>query len=331
MRRLRLAAILTGLGALMTCSPVRAVMPPEPVHEESVADDRSAAALALLTAAAAAAQAQVWTGTEQVVSMVSGSAVRSVVTVEHGPGRHSASDTLDARLFSLLASHYDLRLGGVGLCDGHKARLVEARRTADGSVAGRFWVDTTSGLLVRREVLDPRGDLLRRSDLVAVQPGTSGSSALATALGSTSPGSERLDEAALLRFEAEGWPVARALPGNLELYDARWLTDGVLQLAYSDGLSTLSLFLQRGGMPPNQAGVVRRVGGGTVWQSPGEPERVVWAADGLTWTLVADVAPALVDEVLGVLPHTQGHVAQDGVAPRVWRGMSRVGAWLNPF
>jgi sigma-E factor negative regulatory protein RseB len=305
-------------------------VPPEPVHEEAVVDERSAAALAVLSAAAAAAQARVWTGTEEVVSLVSGSAVRSVVTVEHGPGRRSASDTLDARLFSLLANHYHLRLGAVGLCDGRKARLVEARRTTDGSVAGRFWIDTASGLLLRREVLDTRGELLRRNELVAIQPGTS-SSAVQVALGATSPTSERLDEAALQRFEHDGWPVVRALPGALDLYDARWLTDGVLQLAYSDGLTTLSLFVQRGGMPPVQAGVVRRVGGGKVWQSPGEPERVVWSADGLTWTLVADVAPALVDEVLEALPHTQGHVAQDGVAPRVWRGMSRVGAWLNPF
>jgi sigma-E factor negative regulatory protein RseB len=332
-RRLRLAAVLAGVGAFVTCLPSRAVMPPEPVHEEAVADERSAAALAVLSAAAAAARAQVWTGTEEVVSLVSGSAVRSVVTVEHGPGRHSASDAMDSRLFSLLASHYDLQLGAVGLCAGRKARLIEARRTTDGSVAGRFWVDTRSGLLLRREVLDARGDLLRRSSLVAVQPGTSSSpAALATAaLTSTSPSSERLDEAALQRFERDGWPVLRALPGNLDLYEARWLTDGVLQLAYSDGLSTLSLFVQRGGMPPIQAGVVRRVGGGTVWQSPGEPERVVWAANGLTWTLVSDVDPELVDRVLVALPHTQGHVAQDGMAPRVWRGMSRVGAWLNPF
>ena len=330
MRRLRLAAVLTGLGALVTCTPARALLPPEPVHEEAVEDDRSAAALAVLTAAASAAQATSWTGTEQVLSMVSGSPVHSVVTVAHGPGHHSASDSLDARLFSLMATHYDLRLGAVGVCDGHKARVVEARRPSDGTVAGRFWVDTRSGLLLRREVLDAHGALMRRSDLVDVRYGE-GLAALTSTLSATSPRSERLDDAELAQFEDQGWPVVRALPGNLDLYDARWLTDGVLQLAYSDGLSTLSLFVQRGAMPNNQAGVVRRVGGGTVWQSPGEPERVVWSAQGMTWTLVSDVAPAVMDDVLTALPHTPDQVAQDGLAPRVWRGMSRVGAWLNPF
>jgi sigma-E factor negative regulatory protein RseB len=140
-----------------------------------------------------------------------------------------------------------------------------------------------------------------------------------------------LDEAELARFEADGWPVLRGLPGGLELYDARWLTDGVLQLAFSDGLSTLSLFVQQGEMPTTAAGVVRQVGGGTVWQSDGEPERVVWAAGGRTWTLVSDLEPALVDQVLLALPHQGGQLAQDGLGPRVWRGMSRVGSWLNPF
>ena len=84
-------------------------------------------------------------------------------------------------------------------------------------------------------------------------------------------------------------------------------------------------------MPPRTAGVLRTVGGGRVWQAAGEPERVVWAADGLTWTLVSDAAPSLVEQVLLVLPHSDVRVSEDGVAPRVWRGMSRVGSWLNPF
>jgi sigma-E factor negative regulatory protein RseB len=303
-------------------------MAPEPA-EEMPSVERSAPALAVLEAAATAAQAQAWTGTERVLSLVSGAPGVTVATVEHGPGRHSATDSLDARLFSLLANHYELRLAGVGICDGRKARLVEARRMDAGrSLAGRFWVDTRSGLLLRREVLDANGELMRRSDLVAMRLGGVGATSVATPV---APQGERLDEAALARFASQGWPVVRALPGKLELYDARWLTDGVLQMAYSDGLSTLSLFVQRGNLPPTRSGVVRRVGGGTVWQAPGEPERVVWSGDGLTWTLVADIAPALVDEVVGVLPHTQTAVSEDGLAPRVWRGMSRVGAWLNPF
>jgi len=326
-RRLQLAAVLTGLGALMTCGTARALVPPEPT-EEAPSATRSAPALALLESAASVAQAQVWTGTERVLSLVSGAPVVTVSTVEHGPGRHSATDALDSRLFSLLATHYELRITGPAEIDGHTARVVEARRPGgDALLAGRFWVDADSGMLLRREVMDATGALLRRSDLVGVHVGGSGTTTAAL----PSPHGARLDTAALDALEADGWPVPRFLPGDLDLFDARWLSDGVLQLAFSDGLSTLSLFVQRGEMPATTTGVVRRVAGGVVWEAAGEPERVVWAAEGCTWTLVADVAPSLVDEVLLALPHTSHQVTEDGLAPRVWRGMARVGAWLNPF
>jgi hypothetical protein len=330
-RGLRIAVVLTGLGALVTCGSARALVPVEPTSEEAPVAERSAPALAVLEAAASAAQARSWTGTQRVLSLVSGAPVVTVTTVHHGPGRHTATDALDARLFTLLVTHYDLRVAGPGLCEGRPAELVEARRPGhDGSVAGRFWVDVATGLLLRREVLDEDGALMRRSDLIDIRIDAPDAT-LPTVLAAAAPQGDRLDAVALATLEAHGWPVVRALPARLQLYDARWLSDGVMQLAYSDGLSTLSLFVQRGEMPPTTSGVVRRVGGGTVWESIGEPERVVWAAEGMTWTLVADLAPALVDDVLLALPHTAPQVSQDGMAPRVWRGMSRVGAWLNPF
>jgi sigma-E factor negative regulatory protein RseB len=312
----------------MTCGSARALVPPEPSGEEAPAVQRSVPALALLQAAAAAAQARPWTGTEKVLSLASGAPVVSVTTTAHRPGGHSASDALDARLFSLLAQHYELRLAGSALCAGHLARVVEALRTGAGrGVAARFWLDRASGLLLRRDLMDRTGALLRRTELVSVRMGA----VAAVAAPTLSPRGEHLDTAALAELESEGWPVIRVLPGDLDLYDARWLSDGVLQLAYSDGLSTLSLFVQNGQRSPTEAGTVRRVGRGTVWQAPGDPERVVWAAEGRTWTLVSDAEPAVVDEVLETLPHEPAQVSADGVAPRVWRGMARVGAWMNPF
>ncbi|MDP9181479.1 MAG: hypothetical protein M3P04_01720 [Actinomycetota bacterium] len=331
MRSLRIIVALTGLGVLVICGSAGALLPPDPATEEVPVAELSAPALAVLEAAATTAQARSWTATERVLSLVSGAPVVSVTTVQHGPGQRSATDTLDARLFSLLVTHYDLRITGPGRCEGRLANVVEARRPGpDRSVAARFWIDSATGLLVRREVLDAAGALMRRSDLINIHV-AGASSSLVTGLTSVTPQGQRLDAAALDELEADGWPVLRELPGSLQLYDARWLSDGVMQLAYSDGLSTLSLFVQRGEMPPTTSGVVRRLGGGTVWESAGEPERVVWAANGFTWTLLADVAPHLVDEVILVLPHTARAVSEDGVAPRVWRGMARVGAWMNPF
>lgn len=328
MRRLRIAAVLTGLGALVCAGQARAQFPPEPRSEEAPVVARSADALALLERAAMLAHARSWRATERVLSMASGAPVVSVAAVQHGVDGHGAVDALDPRLFSLLVSHYELGLGAQEVCDGHRAQVVEVRRPEpDGALAGRFWVDVGSGLVLRREVLDDAGALLRRTDLLDVHVAVPAAT-LSTGLTAAAPLGERLDEEAL---ESTGWPVPRTLAGRLDLYDARRLPGDVLQLAYSDGLSTLSLFVQQGVMPRTTTGVVRSVGGARVWEARGEPERLVWSADGRTWTLVSDAAPSVLEQVLLALPHTDRRVAQDGVAPRVWRGMSRVGSWLNPF
>ena len=318
----------------MTCAPARALVTPDPASDELPVAQRSTTALRLLESAATAAQARTWTGTERVLSLLSGVPVVSSVTTTHGPGAHSATDALDARLFSLLAQHYELRLVGTRSCQGRVTRLVEAWRPGgSGTVAARFWLDRATGLLLRRDVLDRSGALLRRSELLSVRTGAQPvlSAALPGATTPATPSGKRLDDSDLSRMELEGWPVIRTLPDHLDLYEARWLDDGVLHLSYSDGLSTLSLFVQNGERRPSAEAVARRVAGGEVWEAPGEPERAMWAADGRTWTLVSDADPAVVEEVLTALPHTPLPREGDDVPGRVWRGMSRVGAWLNPF
>ena len=117
---------------------------------------------------------------------------------------------------------------------------------------------------------------------------------------------------------------------HARVVEARMHED-VLQLSYSDGLSTLSLFVQAGELPGDPGGSARPMGGGTVWVSPGATERVVWSGDGRTWTLLSDAPGSTVEDTVLVLPHTAAAVTDDGVLDRAWRGMSRVGSWLNPF
>jgi len=144
---------------------------------------------------------------------------------------------------------------------------------------------------------------------------------------------QRLDDDALQAMQEQGWPVVRTLPSGLELFEAR-LHDsegaGVLQLSYSDGLSTLSLFVQEGQLAQDPGGTPRTMGGGTVWLAKGSPQKAVWSGAGRTWTLVSDAPARAVTDALLVLPHNPS-VGSDGVGARVWRGMSRVGRWLNPF
>jgi hypothetical protein len=333
--KLRVAAALTGLGAVVLCPQVHALVPPEPGTATPAAEP-AAPALGLLRAAVRVGRERPWSGVQHVVSMVGGVPTVSDVRVEHLSSADSgpeASGLLDDTLLEALSGNYDLRIAAVTTCHGRAARVVEARRpgvVGAAAVAGRFWLDAATGLLLRRDVLQPDGTLLRSSELADLDVGKADSHMLSTS-NALRPEGQRLDDAALLAVHEKGWPTPAVLPGGLVLFESRLLEGDVLQLSYTDGLSTLSLFGQHGEVPPTATGLVRTVGGGTVWESWGEPSRMVWSENGRTWTLVSDAAPSLIDDVLLVLPHTPAQVRQDGVGPRVWRGMSRVGSWLNPF
>ncbi|MGZ6791942.1 MAG: sigma-E factor regulatory protein RseB domain-containing protein [Mycobacteriales bacterium] len=357
MTRLRLLLLLAGLGALLSGAPAGAVATPAPGGEPAPVTARSAPALAVLQAAATASRTLAWSGTQRVVSSRGGEARFTLLQVQHRPGTGStvrllsspagavAADVLDQRLLDVLARHYDLRLDRDARCTGRQARVVEALRpgaTGSGAVAGRFWVDRATGLVLRRDVLDEAGAVVRSSAFTALQVGRA-------AIGSTGstaptgevvrPTGERLTAAALARLERDGWPVARQLPSGseqagMDLFEARLhegLAGDVLQLSYSDGLSTTSLFVQKGALPRRHAGAPEPVAGGTVWVSSGPTERMVWAGDGRTWTMVSDAPDTMVRDAVDVLPHDEASVQADGVLARAWRGMSRVGAWLNPF
>lgn len=354
--RLRLMLLVAGAGALMTGVPCSALTSPDGGGDGTATTAASVRAMSLLEDAAWALHARAWSGTQHVVSVRDGQPSFTVLQLQHTPGAGSAvrvlssdansggavaPDALDARLLRLLGNHYDLRVAGTATCAGRPSFVVEARRpgqTGAGAVAGRFWVDTVTHLVLRREVLDETGSVIRTSAFVALHLDAPRSGLIAAAveqpLEPVRPTGRRLDDDALRALEADGWPVVHVLPSGLELFESRLHErDGgeVLQLSYSDGLSTLSLFVQQGELATEPAGTAHAVGGGTVWMSRGTPERVVWSGEGRTWTLMSDApAQAVADAVL-VLPHTQTPIAGDSVGSRAWRGMSRVGAWLNPF
>ena len=352
MSRLRLLLLVAGLGALMTSGPVSAVVAPGPEAEALPAAGPVSRALVILESAALAARVRTWSGTQHVVSTRSGEPHFAVLQVQHTPGQGStvqvlaseglavAPDALDQSLLSLLASHYDLRVAGAGACAGHRARVVEALRLGQSgpkALAGRFWIDDATGLVLRRDVVDDGGRVVRSSAFVSLTVGSRDAVPVSYSAATPSAGvmhatGQHLDDPELQVLVAQGWPVSRELPSGMELFEAR-MHDGalgdVLQLSYSDGLSTLSLFVQKGELPSSTSGTPQSVGG-QVWVSPGTTERVVWSGGGRTWTLVSDAPDATVRSAVLALPHGPAH-QDDGMLARTWRGMSRVGAWLNPF
>jgi sigma-E factor negative regulatory protein RseB len=345
MTRLRLLLLMAGAGTLLAGLPATAAVHADTSVGATVGEAR---ALQLLSAASRAARTRVYSGTQYVSTWRAETASSSVADVEHtSDGRSLISvhptaggvvdstltltTDLDARLVALLAQHYDLSVAPDVTCNGRPAHVVEAtRQGAPGQVAGRFWIDADSALLLRREVFDQAGRLVRSSAFANIE--VEGTSIPSVEAAASAP--DRLSSDALDRLRADGWQIPATLPGELELFDARLRThegERVLHLSYSDGLSTLSLFAQRGRLgTARMAGFTKqKLGGAAIWVRPTSPERVVWGGGGRVFTLLSDAPPEAVHAVVTTLPHEK--LPKTGIVARLQRGLARLGSWLNPF
>ncbi len=321
----------TALAALLLGAVPALATPARPSGERE--------ALELLQGAARAGTSMTYAGTQETVAWRGAEAGSRRAQVSHDPTRGSLVDAeqpvadtaaLDPRLLVLLAANYTLSVTGPGRCAGRAASTVTATR-ADGSVAGRFWIDQASGLLLRREVLDGQGGRLRDSAFVSVAVGRSGSSTPTAA--PALPSSSTLTE-----LRARGWQVPPTLAGGFRLFDTSLTTPrpgrDVLHLAYSDGLSSASLFTQRGrlGSDPVAGFEPETVAGRRVWVHQAAPERVVWAGQDRVWTLVSDAPEPAVRAAVAALPGRDAPDVDDGgLLARFARGLTRLLGMLNPF
>lgn len=315
-----------------------------------------AMALNLLERAAKAPQTTAYRGVQFVSAWSERGATSIVVQVDHRPGEgttvHSdgtaqtpASETFlpdqasepsllgPTSALTLLAGNYDVVVTGTHTVAGRVADVVEARRHVGGSLAARFWLDRETGLVLRREVYDDAGRATRASAFVELEIGRT---AVAPHLPPAMPDawSDKVQYAGLDAMRAQGWHCPAQLPDALRLVDARRggrHTAGILHLSYSDGLAAVSLFEQRGRLDSERLEGYRRahVEGRTVYVRDGIPQRLVWSARGMVFTVVADAPPRTVDHVVKALPHESA--GSGGAWRRLGRGLDRVASWFNPF
>lgn len=350
MIRLRLLLLVAGAGTLLAGLPANATARvaegEHPLDRSPRADSGSGErqALELLDTAARAAVTRTYRGTQYVSAWRPDRSTSSVADIRHTPAGGSvvelrptagdeqavaATTELDVRMLRLLADNYTLEVVDAGQCAGRTADVVEAR-DAQGLVAGRFWVDRDSALVLRREVFDHGGQLIRSSAFASLTVDAAAGPDAEDAV----PAGGRLTEAELDRLRTDGWRIPANLPGSLSLYDARVRTHdakNVLHLAYSDGLSSLSLFAQRGrlGSRPMDGFAQRRLGGAAVWMTSSSPQRVVWGGSGQVFTLLSDAPVEAVTAAVKALPHDKA--PSTGVLARIGRGLARLASWLNPF
>jgi sigma-E factor negative regulatory protein RseB len=234
---------------------------------------------------------------------------------------------LTTTLVGLLAKNYAAVYRGAGSVAGRPALIVEVDR-ADGGLAARFWLDKQTLLPLRRSVYDTSAHLVSDDQFATVGFGQLTPPQVTQAERTMwAPASS---PAQLLRkLNGQGCPLPSTLPGNLSLYaaaEAKTSAGGVADLEFSDGLSAVSVFVERGTLPKNMPRGWRptRMAGHLVYVAGSE---IALSGKGFVYTLVADAPPQSVSAVVGALP--QG--SQPGFLGRIGRGLGRLVALVDPF
>jgi sigma-E factor negative regulatory protein RseB len=345
---------------------MRGGLPARPQHDTLTPAQAPSSGLRLLSQAAVACQSVSYAGVQlsaghgpdgswaSVVNvwhqrdrqtMVQAVTVPVILPRPHGqaaraaPSDGDADDAIDLRdpegilgmtpeLVALLAANYRASLAGQSWVAGRLTREVVLRH-ANGTLAARFWLDSATKLPLRREMFDTTSREISEDSFMTLRLG---STAVARApVTASMPRSRPLANVQLARLRSAGWPLPGQLPGGLTLVRANETgasSAPVIDLAYSDGLSVISLFLQRGHLPAELSGwseVAMR--GQRVYSADPDGRSVAWSAHGFVYTLIADAPDQIVDQVVNALPHS----ARAGFFERVGRGLGRLASWLNPF
>jgi sigma-E factor negative regulatory protein RseB len=234
---------------------------------------------------------------------------------------------LTGQLVTLLGRNYDLAYTGTSSADNRPALMVEAVRE-DGSLAARFWLDSATKLPLRREVFDTRAHLVGDDVFINLAVGSAVAEPAATA---TATAAQQLTAVDVTQMRSRGWPVPGQLPGNLTLFEAGETSTSsgtVLDLGYSDGLSAVSIFVQRGGLAPKLTGYQEiTLDGRDVYADQPDQHSVTWAGQGFVFTVMADAPPATLDKAVDALPYD----APRGFWGRLSNGFSRLARLANPF
>ena len=307
-------------------------------------------AVRLLNRAMAAPDSVSYSGTQYVAawsSLDTGDSTSAIIDVVHRAGgstdvrvhgagtlpvvdEHSSAAWLadGSGPVALIARAYDVAVVGVGAVAGRQTYVVEARRP-DGTAAARLWLDAESALPLRREVFNEDGTTRAASAFVELRIERAARAIEPSAAVATEDTSLRHRDLAELR--GNGWSCPDQLADGLVLYEARRVGDAI-QLSYSDGVVTVSVFEQRGDLDEEKLHgfAAREVDGGVIYSNAGPPAQFTWSVGDWVVTVVADAPTETIDAVLAAMPprepdHERGFLA------RVGKGAERLASWVNPF
>jgi negative regulator of sigma E activity len=235
-----------------------------------------------------------------------------------------SSRVVNEELLGLLERNYQLSGMSGSSVAGRSATLVTA--TPDGSypAAARWWVDDATGIVLWQETYDENGSVdlsfgftsvsvSRRDGILAHLPPR-----LAVPRTSTS-----LTISSAAELGASGWSSPRKLAGLslVKLRSDRAGNPDALHLIYSDGLTTVSVFEQRGQLTTAPQG--------SQWDasmaahvSHGASDVATWQSGDLVFTVVTDGTEGALADAVGSLPHDEG--AMPTTLGRIKAGWARI-------
>ena len=177
---------------------------------------------------------------------------------------------------------------------GRPTQLVEAVR-ADGTPAQRLFLDTATGMVLRREVLDEHGRVQRSLEFVDLEMGATAAP--------QQPRGVATHDATPLSSVPSGYEAPRTVAGYVLVARSRH-PNGV-ELTYSDGMFSASVLEQRGdldwGALPAHGTTTDIEGTRARRYSDASADVVMFEHDGTVFTLATDAPPdsvnALVDRL----------------------------------
>jgi sigma-E factor negative regulatory protein RseB len=217
---------------------------------------------------------------------------------------------------------------------GRPTDLVLVELAGSDRLRERLYVDRQSGLLLRRELLDSRGQPSRSVAFTTISDGASGTGGAPGAMTvATAPGPSRSEEPAPARHLAAPYKLKSRIGTGYRLVGAYKAKGGVVQQFFSDGLHGLSVFEQRGHLSGAETSVAGESGGGREVEIAGHTmraysasvgEAVVWESDGMVYTAVTDAPWMDLAGAVRDLPHADPpgrlrRVAQAVVSLFRWR------------
>lgn len=245
-----------------------------------------------------------------------------------GSGDPVVTTTVSGEQLKLLLANYEVKYAGSGSAGGRPAQVIAVRRPGGGLVA-RFWLDKQTKLPLRREIFGSHAHLISNISLIHLKLGAHAVARMPTA--AARPWTRQLGAREIRALRKQGWPVPPHLAGSLRLFSASEThnsTGQVVDMSYSDGLSDISLFVQRGELARVMRGWHRAaIGGHRAFTLDADDRAVCWSSGGFVFTMIADAPAATVDQSVATLASN----GPPGFWTRLSRGFHRLASLANLF